>query len=78
MRYNNYNNGRNRNQGHSRRNGARRNVGQSYVWRLSWYDCRVHMDKSRSFRSKVQALMLKSKLDANYNMICVKLEKWGG
>ena len=73
MRYNNYNNGRNRNQGYSRRN-----VGQSYVWRLSWYDCRVHMDKSRSFRSKVQALMLKSKLDANYNMICVKLEKWEG
>ena len=73
MRYNNYNNGRNRNQGH-----GRRNVGQSYVWRLSWYDCRAHMDKSRSFRSKVQALMLKSKLDANYNMIGVRLEKWEG
>ena len=73
MRYNNYNNGRNRNQGHSRRN-----VGQSYVWRLSWYDSRAHMDKSRSFRSKVQALMLKSKLGANYNMIGVRLEKWEG
>ena len=75
MKYNSYQSGR-RN-GRGRHNGANR-IGQSYVWRLSWYDCRSSKTKSRAFTSKTQALMLKSKLDANYNMIDVRLEKWEG
>ena len=75
MRYNNYNRGRHNNQ--RRKNGVSRS-GQTYVWRLSWYDSRARMDKCRTFRSKVEALALKSKLDIDYYMYCVKLEKWEG
>jgi hypothetical protein len=75
MNYNGYRRGTRNGQG--RRNGGNR-IGQTYVWRLSWYDCRSSKKKSRAFTSKTQALMLKAKLDADYNTIAVYLEKWEG
>ena len=69
MKYNNYGKqqrGNQRRYSSSRRSNA---GGQSYVWRLVWYNFNVKngANQYRSFRSKAQALIFRDKIISNPN-----------
>ena len=63
MKYNNYGKQHRRNHGSHSSNAG----GQSYVWRVKWYNWNVRngADQYKSFRSKTQALMFRDKLESN-------------
>ena len=65
MRYNNYQN--NRRGGNNNYNS--RGNGQSYVWRVRWWNMNVKNGayQYKSFRSKAQALIFRDKLECNPN-----------
>lgn len=64
MRYNNYQNNRRWNN-----NNYNPHRGQSYVWRVRWWNMNVKNGayQYKSFRSKTQALMFRDKLKSNPN-----------
>ena len=75
MRYNNRKPQRN-NQSSYRANAG----GQSYVWRVRWWNMNVRhgTDQFKAFRSKAQALIFQAKLTSNPNNYVADLEKVAG
>ena len=65
MRYNNYQNNR---RGNNHNYNSHRQ-GQSYVWRVTWWNRYIKNGayQYKSFRSKTQALMFRDKLKSNPN-----------
>lgn len=54
--------------------------GQSYVWRVRWWNMNVRhgADQFKAFRSKAQALIFQAKLKSNPNNYVADLEKVAG
>lgn len=76
MRYN-----YNRKPQRSNHSSYRPNVGgQSYVWRVRWWNMNVRhgADQFKAFRSKAQALIFQAKLKSNPNNYVADLEKVAG
>ena len=65
MRYNNHQNNRRGGHGGYRSHGG----GQSYVWRVRWWNPNVNggFDQYKSFRSKAEALIFKAKKESNWH-----------
>ena len=69
--YNNYNN--------YNKNRINHNTGRTYVWRITWWsDRNPWKDYQRTFKSKQDALMFKSKLEFNFSNYNIHLERYYG
>jgi hypothetical protein len=75
MRYNNRKPQRNNHSSYRANAG-----GQSYVWRVRWWNMNVRYgaDQFKAFRSKAQALIFQAKLKSNPNNYVADLEKIAG
>ena len=75
MRYNNRKSQRNNHSSYRVNAG-----GQSYVWRVRWWNMKVRhgADQFKAFRSKAQALIFQAKLKSNPNNYVADLEKVAG
>ena len=52
--------------------------GQTYVWRVSWWDSRRCARQYRAFRSRTSALMFKSNIENKPFASPIYMEKWEG
>lgn len=52
--------------------------GQTYVWRVSWWEDRRSARQYRAFRSRTSALMFKANIESKSYTYCVDMEKWEG
>lgn len=62
------------------RNHYKSNSGQTYVWRVKWYNFNVNDGdwQYRAFTSKKDALMFECKLRNNPNNNMIRIEKYDG